>query len=182
MCFDGPARNAAHEMWCTTATTMTTSTVPMRPPKCLTGRPGPWPMRCGVLLLQLRVFFVWLSRYPPKTATFVRCISGKSPRGANVGSKAWYRCGCTDDTPCRLGDAGSMTFLPWSVPRTEPLVQLREVGPGRGHLLTEVAATFTFMCVDVEPGMRTAAAVAWGAAAKISLLVLALSLLGVAAA
>ena len=33
------------------------------------------------------------------------------------------------------------------------------------------------MCVDVEPGMRTAAAVAWEAAAKISLLVLALSLL-----
>ena len=40
------------------------------------------------------------------------------------------------------------------------------------------------MCVDVEPGMRTAAAVAWEAAAKISLLALALSLLdrGVAAA
>ena len=34
-----------------------------------------------------------------------------------------------------------------------------------------------FMCVDVEPGMRTAAAVAWEAAAKISLLVLASSLL-----
>ena len=34
------------------------------------------------------------------------------------------------------------------------------------------------MCVDVEPGMRTAAAaVAWEAGAKISLLVLALSLL-----
>ena len=33
------------------------------------------------------------------------------------------------------------------------------------------------MCVDVEPGMRTAAAVAWEAAAKISLLVLASSLL-----
>ena len=33
------------------------------------------------------------------------------------------------------------------------------------------------MCVDVEPGMRTAAAVAWEAAAKISVLVLALSLL-----
>ena len=27
--------------------------------------------------------------------------------------KPWYRCGCTGDTPCRLGDAGSMTFLPW---------------------------------------------------------------------
>ena len=33
------------------------------------------------------------------------------------------------------------------------------------------------MCVDVEPGMRTAAAVTWEAAAKISVLVLALSLL-----
>ena len=33
------------------------------------------------------------------------------------------------------------------------------------------------MCVDVEPGTRTAAAVAWEAAAQISLLVLALSLL-----
>ena len=33
------------------------------------------------------------------------------------------------------------------------------------------------MCVDVEPRMRTAVAVAWEAAAKISLLVLALSLL-----
>ena len=29
----------------------------------------------------------------------------------NVGSKLSYRCGCTDDTPCRLGDAGSMTLL-----------------------------------------------------------------------
>ena len=56
---------------------------------------------------------------------------------ANVGSKPWHRCGCTDDTPCRLGDAGSMTFLPSFVPRTEPPVQLREVGPDRGHLLTQ---------------------------------------------
>ena len=91
---------------------------------------------------------------------------------ANIVLKPWYRRGCTDDTPCRVGDARSMTFLPWVVPRTEPPVQRREVGPGRGHLLTEVAATFTFMCVDVEPGMRTAAAVAWEAVAKISLLVL----------
>ena len=33
------------------------------------------------------------------------------------------------------------------------------------------------MCVDVEPGMKTAAAVAWEAAPKVSLLVPALSLL-----
>ena len=55
----------------------------------------------------------------------------------NVGSKPWYSCGCIDDHPCRLGDAGSTTFLPWFVPGTEPSVQLREVGPDRGHLLTE---------------------------------------------
>ena len=66
-----------------------------------------------------------------------------------------------------------MTFLPWFVPRMEPPVQLREVGPDRGHLMTEVAATITFMGVDVEPGIRTAAAVGWEPAAKMSLLVLA---------
>ena len=56
---------------------------------------------------------------------------------ANVGSKPWHRCGCTDDTSCHLGDAGSMTFLPCFVTRTAPPVQLHEVGPDRGHLLTE---------------------------------------------
>ena len=30
-----------------------------------------------------------------------------------------------------------MTFWPWFVPRTEPPVQLREVGRDRGHLLTQ---------------------------------------------
>ena len=68
-----------------------------------------------------------------------------------------------------------MKFLPWFVPRTELLVQLREVGPDREH--PKIATTSTFMCVDVEPGMRTAVAVAWEAAAKISLLVLTLYLL-----
>ena len=58
MYFAGPGRAAPHEMWCATATTTTTtmSTLPMRPPTCLTGRPGPWPMRCGVLLLHLRLY------------------------------------------------------------------------------------------------------------------------------
>ena len=56
---------------------------------------------------------------------------------AKVGSKPCYRCGCTGDIHCRLGDAGSMTFLPWFVPRTKPPVQLREVGPDRRHLLSE---------------------------------------------
>ena len=37
MCFDGPARTAAHEMRCTTATTSPTSTVLMRPPTCFDG-------------------------------------------------------------------------------------------------------------------------------------------------
>ena len=43
--------------------------------------------------------------------------------------------------------------------------------------LSKVAATFNSMCIDAEPGMRTAAAVAWEAAAKITLLVLAVYLL-----
>ena len=95
---------------------------------------------------------------------------------ANVRSNPWYRRGCTDDSPCRLGDADSMTFLPWVVPRTEPPVQLHEIGPDRGHLLSEGRSDVT-LYVDVEPGMRTAAAVAWEPAAKISLLVLTLPLL-----
>ena len=70
-----------------------------------------------------------------------------------------------------------MMFLPWLVPPKEPPVQLREVGPDSGYLLTEVEATFTFMCSDVEPGVRTVAAEFWEVAAKIILLVLALSLL-----
>ena len=37
MRFHGPARIAAHEMCCTTATTTRTSTVPMRPPTCFDG-------------------------------------------------------------------------------------------------------------------------------------------------
>ena len=57
-------------------------------------------------------------------------------------------------------------------------MQLREVGPDRGTSSNRnVAATFTFTCIDVNPGMRTAAAVEWEAAAKLSLLVLALSVL-----
>ena len=37
MCFGGPARTAAHEMWCTTATTTTTYTVPVRLPTFFDG-------------------------------------------------------------------------------------------------------------------------------------------------
>ena len=56
---------------------------------------------------------------------------------ANAGSKPGDRCGYTDDIPCRLRNAGSMTFLPLFVPRTEQQVKLREEGQDRGHLLTE---------------------------------------------
>ena len=55
-----------------------------------------------------------------------------------------------------------MTFLPWFVPRTEPPVQLREVGPDRGHLLTESCSDVHLHAYDVESGMRAAAAVAVG--------------------
>ena len=67
---------------------------------------------------------------------------------------------------------------PHFVLRTEPSVQLRELGPGRGHLLTESCSCVNLhVCVDVQPGMRTAVTVAWEATAKVSLLALALSLL-----
>ena len=80
MCFDGPARPAAHEMWCTTATTTTTLTVPMRPPRCLDG-----PARAVAHeMLQIQRFWVCLVRYPPKTAAVVLCVSGKSPRVYNI--------------------------------------------------------------------------------------------------
>ena len=110
----------------------------------LTARPGPWPIRCGVLLLRLRLFWVCLGRYPPKTAT---------QRRRGVSSVHPQRYQGFDPTfaqgiilyiihPRRfaknvdVGDACSMTFLPYFVARTEPPAQLREVGPDRGHLLT----------------------------------------------
>ena len=131
-------------MWCTTATTTATSTVPMRPPTYFDGpaRAVAYDMWCTTATTTT---FVGVPRsFSTKPATFVRCISGKSPwvhniilrmmPCANVGSKPCYRCGCTDDTPCRLGAAGSMTFF--STNGTAP-VQLRDVGPDRGRLLTE---------------------------------------------
>ena len=77
MCFDGPVRTAAHEMWCTTATT-TTSTVPMRPPTSFDGpaRAVAHDMWCTITTST--TFWVCLGRYPPKTAAFVRSFSGKS--------------------------------------------------------------------------------------------------------
>ena len=49
------------------------------------------------------------------------------------------RCGCTEDTPCRFRDAGSIIYVvAWLSPdgRNRRL-KLREVGPDREHLLTE---------------------------------------------
>ena len=170
----GPDR-CAHEIWCFTATTNTTSTVPTRPPTCFDGLARAVAHDMWFTIATTTTCLGVPGSLSAKTATFVRCTSSKSPRVyilycANVVSKPWYRCGCADNTPCRLGDAGSMSFLPWFVPRTEPPVQLHEVGTDRGHIFcTKVAATFTFMCVNVEPGVMTAAAaVAWEAATKIS--------------
>ena len=83
MCFHGPARAAAHEMWCIAATT-TTSTVPMRPPTCFVGPARAVAREMWFTMLQPRLFGVCLGRYRPKTATFVQCISGKSPRVHNI--------------------------------------------------------------------------------------------------
>ena len=111
-------------------------------------------MRCGVLLLQRRLFLDVPGSLSSKnsyvrTIYFWQIASGvqyNTMLGVNVGLKPWDRCGCTDDTRFRLGGAGSFTLLPWFVPLTEPPVQLREVGRDRGHLLTE-------SCSDVHLGV-----------------------------
>ena len=146
MCFKGPARTAAHEMWCTTATTNTASTVPIRPLTCFDGQ------------ARAVAYHVWCTTTTTTTLLGVpRSLSDKNsyvrlmnfwPIASSaiynvipcaiVGSKPWYRGGCVDDTPCRLGDAGIMMFLPWFVPPTEPPVQLRQVGPDSGHLLPKL--------------------------------------------
>ena len=175
MCFEWPARTAAREMWCTIASTTTASTVLIRSPTWFDGpaRAVAYDMWCATTIAT--TFFGVPGSLSAKTS-YVRAIhfwqiaSGVIYNMMHciiVGSKPWYRGGCSDDTPCRLSDACSMMLLPWFVPPTEPLVKLREVAPDRGHLLTEVAATYTFMCSDVEPGMRTVAAVVWEAAAKV---------------
>ena len=182
MCFDGPARTTAHEMWYITAAAAMTSTVLMRPLTCFHGPAlavahDMWfttattttclgvPGSLSAKNSNVRMMHFW------QISSGIQC--NRMPC-ASIGLKPWCRCGCTDDTSCRLGDAGCMTFLPWYVPRTEPPMQHREVGPDRGHLLTESCSdVHLHVCADVEPGMRTAAPVAWEAAAKISMLVLA---------
>ena len=151
--FDGPARIVAREMWCTTAATAT-STVPMRPPMCFGGlaRAVAHEMWCTTATITtswgvsgslstknnyVRTMHYWQIASGIIKYNMMPC--------ANVGAKPWYRCGCTDDTPCRLGDAGSITFLPWFVPWTEPPVQLRE---DRGHLLTESCSDVS--CVSMS--------------------------------
>ena len=58
------------------------------------------------------------------------------------------------------------TFLSGLSGRNRRL-KLREVGPTEDVFCPKVAATFTFVCVVVEAGLRTAA-VAWEAPAKRS--------------
>ena len=96
---------------------------------------------------------------------------------ANVGAKPWYRCGCTDDTPRRLGNVGSMPFLPWFVPRTEPPVQLRELGSDRGHLLSESCSDVHLHVCRYQTGGEDCCCCSVGSRRKVSPLVLALSLL-----
>ena len=85
--------------------------------------------------------------------------------------------GCTDDNPCRLGDAGSMTFLPWFVPRTEPPVQLREVGPDRCHLLIDSCSDVHLHVCRCRIGDEDCCCSSAGSRRQISLLVLASSLI-----
>ena len=72
MCFDGPARTAAHEMWCTIATTTTTSTVSMRPPTCFDGPARAVAHEMWCTTATTTSFWVCLGRDLPKTATFVQ--------------------------------------------------------------------------------------------------------------
>ena len=179
MCFEGPARTASHEMWCTTATTttITTSTMLMRPPTCFEGLAHD--MWCTTATTTT---FVGVPRSLAAKNGYVRTmhfwqiaagVKYNMMPCANVGSKPWYRCECTDDTPCRLGDANSMTFLPWFVPRTEPSVKLREVGPDRGHPLTERCNDVrVYVCRCRTGDEDCCRCIAWEAAAKVSLPVL----------
>ena len=68
MCFDGPARTATHEMWCITATTTTTSTVPLRSLACFYEPPRAVAHELCTIATTY-IFFVCLSRYTSKTAT-----------------------------------------------------------------------------------------------------------------
>ena len=65
MCFDGPARTAAHEIWCTTATT--TSTVPMRSPTCFDGPARAVAHEMWCITATTTIVWVWLGRYLPKS-------------------------------------------------------------------------------------------------------------------
>ena len=119
-------------MWCTAATT-TTSTVPMRRSACFDGptRAAAHEMWCTTATTTT------VSGVPgsfsDQTATVVQSVCGKSPRVSHFDANVVG----TDDTLCRLRNAGIMAFLPSFAPRTEPPVKLREVGQDRGHLLTQ---------------------------------------------
>ena len=84
MCFDGPARTAAHEM-CTTATTTTTSTVPMEPPTCFDGPARAVAHEMWCTTATTTTFWGVPGSFSAKNSyTFVQCISGKSPRVYNI--------------------------------------------------------------------------------------------------
>ena len=70
ICFDGPARTATYDMWCTTATTTTTSTVPMRPPTFVDGPVRAVAHEMWCTAATTTSFWVCLGRYLPKTATW----------------------------------------------------------------------------------------------------------------
>ena len=72
MCFDGPARTAAHEISCTTATT-TMSTVPMRPPTCFDGPAWAAAHEMWSTTATSTTFWMCLDCYPPKNG-YVRTM------------------------------------------------------------------------------------------------------------
>ena len=155
--FDGPGRTVANDIWCTTATTTTLFGVPVS--------------------LSARNCYLVRS-YGAFLAIRLGCVIELMPF-ANVKSKPCHHCGCAGDTTiCRLGDAGSIAFLRWFFPRTEPPVQFREVGPVQRNSSDPDLQRRSPSCLPMSNWMRTAAAVAWEPAANMALLVLALYLIG----
>ena len=83
MCFHGPARTAAHEMWCTIATT-TTSTVPMRPLTCFDGPTRAVANAMWCTTATTTTFLGVAGPLSTKNRYVLTNISGKSPRVYNI--------------------------------------------------------------------------------------------------
>ena len=171
MCFNGPARTAAHEMWCTTATsTTTTSTVPMRPPTSFDG-----PVRavahemCCTAATPTTFFRVPGSLSAKNSNTYL--IRPYDAFLANrLGSVFEYDALCK----CRIKALAPLwVYRRHSLPsrrRTQHDV-LALVRPADGTAGSTASRRprqgassdrelqRRFMCFDVEPGMRTAAAI-----------------------